>query len=833
MRLIDHHIKEHIFKFVDNPDEGFNTVFCYLRNRNKEKGKKLLIYIDKIINLSLNLKCEGLKYSHVHLECIEQELLSLIAEFIAIKFFHVGINADRNSTYDNLNLEEINRIDAVLRKPLEIPIGAKGNSKKVSTVKLERSNLKQKKAFYEDIIKHSSSVSFRPLTILNVLSKEYHYFDNEFMVRPFGVTIDRISKERSYVVVNCDVSRDEIDKILLPNEEYLFDLIQNVILLDCEQKKIHAEFNYKDLKAWNDGTSDFKNLVIISANDGKYRFNKLKTRLDRIQSRYYSEPQYPNYESYIVMPFEIESLVTTRQINKDSVAFFADTYCSFYEDFKTNVGFYEGLYELQSFKMMNIYSLVLNESLKKILLDDIFLFDKVPLFISQETRDTLMELSHENVQELKINLSHTFDWIIQSNWSGNLLGHLTDKTVIILPGLIKKHDAFLKEIKKVLTIGINNKVTTWFDIDFNTTDDILILEYRDLGPFPYNIRPNIFESTFKNSLCVRKTFLSIFFKNKFDWASFNYSSDILKVLKNQIRETHLAWDILYQKNQRSKPNKLDSTNWDSESIYQASQDTSTIRVKFNDNSKRSYSPSELFIISQDNTDIFKVKRLEDLLDWDFSQNTLKVQVLDDLYSEFNIYEKLANVERENNELQIIRKDYSIDGSESAGRLWKVLLKRKSIEMGNNELYRDIETFMKSKSIGIVAKNTFENSWLNPDSHSLVPRGKDIFLKLCEYLNLPKSYYRLMLRLKNVEIQATRNSSKQMNSLLSDLINDGCYDHDAIVQLILVDNKSKYVKKHDFDEIGIAVEQVVEELKALVDLLRPYLILSEVQKIEMN
>ena len=141
--------------------------------------------------------------------------------------------------------------------------------------------------------------------------------------------------------------------------------------------------------------------------------------------------------------------------------------------------------------------------------------------------------------------------------------------------------------------------------------------------------------------------------------------------------------------------------------------------------------------------------------------------------------------------------------------------------------------MKVAGLGLVAKNTFENSWLELDSSSLVPRGKAVFLKVCEYLNLPRSYYRLMLRLRNVEIQSTRNSSKQMNNLLSDLINDGCFDVDADCYSLLLLNRNKYIKAHDFDEIGIAIEQVTDELKALVELLKPYIKLAEVQKIEIN
>lgn len=89
----------------------------------------------------------------------------------------------------------------------------------------------------------------------------------------------------------------------------------------------------------------------------------------------------------------------------------------------------------------------------------------------------------------------------------------------------------------------------------------------------------------------------------------------------------------------------------------------------------------------------------------------------------------------------------------------------------------------------------------------------------------------MQRKKNADRQETRKSTKQMSDLLSDLINDGCFNQDANYSQIIAINKEKYIRNHDFDEIGISEEQVEDELQTLVNLLLPSLKLSQIEAIE--
>jgi hypothetical protein len=831
MKLIDDHIKSYLEPYIKTPDVGFANVFSNVPNGAKEKAKKLLIYLDKLINSALNKEGENLKYTHIHLECIDSELLHLITQFIIVKFFFRGINIAENVDGRNYNVDEINKINAILSRPRQIPTGAKGGSKKDRDSKLERQNLAEKKCFYDYLMRTYPAISFKPQTLLNVTKNEYNVLKDRFQIKPLAVPIENIPHEQSHVVMNFEKTRDKIDEITLGDDQFFLDLIKNVILIDCEQKKVTGDFNYKDLKNWNDNGSDFHNLIIISVNDGKHNFNKLKNRLFRIQSKFYSEPKYPHFEAYTILPFEINLLQDKIGEHNEIIRFYGDNYCSFWENFKIQLTYNEGLYELQSLKMMNVYSLLINENLKNMVIEDIFSFRNLFKIISQETISTLQELSNDSIKSIKSDLLYTIDWIISSDWSVYLRSQIAANALVILPQTFIANNLIITEFRNAMMIKSEN-IHTWFDIDIKTSKNIVVLEYRDLGPFPYTISPSIFEKLFQQSDGVRNIFLALFFENKFEWTRFNLSCDVHKILSHPTREKYLEWNDLDKELQRSKPNKPVSINWDAENKYQ-NQETVTIKVKFKGGNKRSFIASELFITQLGDADALKVSRLEDLIDWNYDQTSLKIQMLDDLYSEINIYDKIANVERENSELQVIRKEYAIANNENASRLWKVLLKRKSDEKGVDKLYEEIEIFMKENGIGLVSKGTFENSWTNPDSDSLVPRSKSVFSRLCDYLGLPKSYYRLMLRLKNVEMQATRSSSKQMNGLLSDLINDDCFCENINVQDILLDNKKKYLKKHDFDEIGIAEDQVVNELKALVALLKPYMKLVEVQKIEMN
>ena len=831
MNLVEEYIKPRLMTFTETPDKGFYEVYDYLQLSQKDELTKFFIYADKLINQLINKTDKNLAYSHIHFEGLDARMIHLIIQFISVKFFVLSLISDKNDC--NVLSEEIAKINCILKKPIELPYGEKdGGKKTLKLFKEERRNFGQKKIFFEEIEKINLFASIRPKVLLNLMHNEYNILKEQFNNKQFVIPIENITIDKSYVVANWDKSRDEIDKIKLTNGHYFLDQIESIILFNCEKRQMYRMFNFRELNDWNGSSGNFHNLIIFSFNEGGFRFNKLKSRLDRIQSRFHSTPKYPNYNSYVVLPYELRILLNQTIDENTIIEFWGESYSSFWEDFNINIGNFEGLYELRSLKMKSIYSLIINESLRDILLEDIFSFDDDPKIITIETREVIEELAQENIDELKNNLSNTLDWIIQSGWKDYLRKQINNTTAIVLPEKVISNVSFIKEFYDSLKLSNKNEVTSWFDIDVSTEREVLILDYRDLGPFPYNINPNIFENMFVNSPLIMCLFLSFLFENKFKWTRFNYQKDLINIFDNPVRNNHFQWYELYKENQKLRPQNEDNIKWEIENEYQGNRELNSIKIKYEWPKKsRSYHASELFIVRQDNEKALKIRRLDDLSDEDLNETTLEVQMIDEIYQEFNLYDKLTNKDREEKELAIIRSKFNLDKSESAGRLWKILLKKKSEELGINTLYEKLKSIINKKDLKIVSYNTFLNIWLNPDSKSIIPREKKVFFNLCEYLELPLSYFRIMLRLKNVEIQSSRNSNKQMNSLLSDLVNDGCFNESGSVIEILSKNIGKYIEKHDFDEIGIGQENMVNELKALVELLKPYLKLTKVEKIE--
>ena len=101
--------------------------------------------------------------------------------------------------------------------------------------------------------------------------------------------------------------------------------------------------------------------------------------------------------------------------------------------------------------------------------------------------------------------------------------------------------------------------------------------------------------------------------------------------------------------------------------------------------------------------------------------------LDDITNALPIYDKLADVNKQEEELDVIRKKFNIAEGEDAGRLWKVLLKRKSEDKGKESLYTEIQELLGKKNLKMVSFQHFENHWINPESKSLAPIVKKVFL----------------------------------------------------------------------------------------------------------
>ena len=132
---------------------------------------------------------------------------------------------------------------------------------------------------------------------------------------------------------------------------------------------------------------------------------------------------------------------------------------------------------------------------------------------------------------------------------------------------------------------------------------------------------------------------------------------------------------------------------------------------------------------------------------------------------------------------------------------------------------------------MVSFQHFENHWINPESKSLAPLVKKVFLSICNYLNLPKSYIILISRIKNKTKQNTRNNTRKINLLFKNLFDDGCFDDISKTREILTTKKEYYQQNHSLEELGIDENHLLENLVALVELINPEISLQKVDSIE--
>lgn len=829
---LDQYITGILPSFVSSPNEGFEAVFDDLDNKHKMPNRALLIYIDRIVNEMMTKESNAVAYDHLHIEHVSEHQIDLISEFLILKFFYMGMVADADLTDPTPLEEKIARLDRLIEKDITVKNDSKGKSKAIQMLIAERKQLKRSRKFIEELKRAWPHVSMQPRTLVNISKKEAERLSLRFAAYPFLIDAKFLNEHSSTYVVLNESNMESIKRIKY-KEVHFLKLIENVLLINSAGKSEFGKFSLRELDHLNQRSKTvFKKLLIISFNERSMKFSRLKTTIDRIHSRYNSIAQYPQYGAYTIMPVEIELLTGNATTLRVPVSFFGATDCDFWENALMSIDRYEGLEELRSSKLMDVYSIIINTKVRDMVIDELFSPVQRSSLVTDGTKEVLRSLSEENLLSLKNDMVFFFDWIIGSGWPSNLLRLVSGTNRIILSGLILKHTRLRHELEAFFQLSTRQRLTSWYDYDVATTGRTLILDYIDLGPIPNTYKNNLIEYVQHPDKHVHAAFLAIFFERSYLWSLYNYNKHLYNILDHPIRSRSFAWPSFNSKLLATRP-KGQQTNYDLESKYDHFQNQQSAVITMEGSRARSFHPSELFIVTELGAQLLMARRLEDLSSYDLSGAKLEAQCLTELYADFNIYEKMADHEQEEFELKIIRENYNLQENYTAKQLWKVLLRDKVIELGADVVYDQIKQELLLKNRQIVDKGHFLSVWVNPDSDTLLARGKSIFLGICDHLKLPKSYMRIMTRIYNAEKLNKSRSSRKMNLLLSDLINDGCFNEGSLPPLIISKEIQKYIKAHDLESIGISGNKMVEELTSLVALLKPQLNLKLVKRIDYN
>lgn len=828
MDIVTKHIVDNLDSFILDNDEPFENIYRAIQSHKKEKYKHLLLYINKLLNFCINKDNKELNGFHIHLEDdIDDNIKVIVAEFIVLKHFYSALKKYDLSGEKNLFIElKKEKLKSNLNKLANCPEGASGKNggnkifKNWQKEKIKSNSILN---FYKSL---NETSTLKPTTLINCQVRIQSRLMDLFEINPIAKDIKNIDDLNAYIILNTEAINSI--KSIKVEGNFLLKLIENVVLFDCENSvKKFGEYSVEYLNNLNKnhGTG-FNNVVIFTFGKINPSVNDLRSKIDLIRNRF----KINSTSSYTILSSESTRLLNNKNGKSCDFEFFGQEKITFWDLFILETSI-KDLYELRSIKMLNIYSLVFNDDIKHYLIDDILGDREKSLFLSYNTKQAILELNDEDRKSIKNSLSNTLDLINHEEWKEYVISQIESNSELILPEEVIKDKILKLKITTALRLTNTQKLKSWSDIVIQTDSPVTILSYRDQGKYPYHFYPNIIETRFPNSNQVSALFLKCFFSNIFEWAKYNISNEKLKYLNHPIREKYFCWNELKSKINSRRPLRTDTIQWDLESDYSYSENRETIKIKFKDVKKsKLYSASDLFITRLNNTSIFRVEKLSELSNLDMNEESLSIQNLDVIQEELNIYEKIIDFNQSEEELKIIRTQFNIPESDSR-RLWKILLKAKAESKGEIEFYNELRLYLNTKSQNIVSFFHFKNSWINPNSDSLTPLNKKVFIAICDYLEIPKTYFIIMQRIKNSSKQATTQSTRQMNNLLKDLFNDGCFDDIKKAGNILQKKIDTYKNKHPLDEIGIDENYLLNNLVALVELIHPEIKLQVVESIE--
>jgi hypothetical protein len=823
MELIKQHIIPQLNSFTNETRNSLDSIISEIQNDSKTEFIEIICYIEHLLNLCLLSTNKGLTSLHIHIENeFDDSQKLLIGEFLSIKLFKYY-----NSIYNQINETNLSLVEFIAQIELKIkglekkcPDGASGKN---GGNRIWKNWLKEKKEnrtlleFYKALDKNSL---LKPKSIFNLQKNFCSSLSQKFEFRPYIKSID--NNRESYNLVNATNTLNEIDEI----NNQIIDELDSIILFDCERKRLMTNFSFEEINKWNtDYDTRFTKYLIITFGKDFSSINHTRNKIELIRERF----KIPINTTYTIAKSEIDFLLNRNENAQPSIEFYGHESSSFWDTFVLETSIRE-MYELRSIKLMNIYSICYTNQIKDYIIGDLFSDKESSELISPTTKLVILELRDDDIDILKEALSNILDVIISSGIKSKVSDSLSNNSAIVLDEAILRNQNLLSKIRNCLGLMKTTKFITWSDLINSDLKDFVILSYRDQGRYPNYYYPSLLEMDLNYECTARVILPRFFFTHYYNWSKYNSYKDYFKLLIHPIREQYFVWDKLKNKIQELKPEQKLNIDWNLENEYSNSDQRDSYKLKLKEQRIRTVYSSDLFIITDGTKTHYKVVKTDYLLSLDTEDSSVFIQNLEEIQENINIYDKIVDKKQQEAELEIIRKQFNL-GDETAGRLWKVLLKNLAEVQGEEQLYSELKKYFETKGIKIVSQFHFKNSWINTQSESIAPLSKRVFIELCEYLKIPKIYFIIIQRIRNSSKQTSRQSTRQMNQLLKDLFNDGCFDTGRNPKEIINNRLDYYKVNHPLDDLGIDENDLATNLVTLVDLIQPELKLIELETIE--
>ncbi len=832
MKEVSDHIEKHLSLLVKERSEDFDHIIEYLE-LSTDSEIQLLTYINQILDSELDFERANLKFTHIHLPSFSSSIMLKILQFITIKFYFKGLDqSETNAKSEECFFrKQIEVLDKRISQPISVG-SVKGNLGTVSIrhQKAQKNAFRKLKKVYSKLVEiddryHSIPIPRTLISTLKVHADSFLQSNDEIQwaAKPVDLVSVKLDTwdvtESSYVALNCEHRFDDLDNKQIGLDTYLLEEIENVILFDSDSKSINKNFNYSYLSHSNEHwQTKFKNLLIMSFGNQPFRIGLESARIFRVLSNYHRRPDKKSVESYVITQLEKDIFFNEQKWHPINVELLGAE-SEFYNDFIGLVGEYEGLRELISIKLRNIYSLCFNEEIKTLILNSLFEKASTNRLITEVTTSELGLIPSETQFAIRNTLDNLLSVVI-SLQMGSRIKEVNVDPCIIIPATIIENKDFICELKRFFGTGV--RFTTWKDINLNEKKGVVLLEYRDTGFRDFNIYPNIIETSFSETNPTG-LFFSFFFKKNFQHNQYSYYHFLVdSLLDHPFRHQNFNWNNLRDQIELIKP-EIDSQDhlWDLDNEYDGTSEYYSVVIEYDGGYCRRFYPTQLLVLKQKDDQHLQTIRAEELIEFD-DYSDISVQTLESLFENLNLF---RITEEEEMEIKKLKEDHGIPANQVATRLWKELLRRKANSRTPSQVFSDLSSLAKGIKAQMVSKGYFENEWLEPQSNSLIPRNKRMFKVICNYLNLPEVYFRVMLKKRAREKRLTRISNSKMNRLFIQLIEYGLFDDPPVQSSSEVWREISSV--NDLEEIGITSANRDVELSALVDLARPNLDLERI------
>ncbi len=833
------HIQQELYELVTVPDDGFYLIFDRLRDENKNELIHMLVYLNKILDFSISDGTgESLRVTHIQFSCLDEKFLVPILEFITIKFFMLALAKPPEMIDDESNIPFVNdQVETLSRllKNQPAPQNASRDNRAFQKYNSARKDRKEQIGFYNSLkcLDVHCCRDFSPNTLINTLNRDIQQLvGKHFKNALYAVAMERLNfKEKpprtSFVVLNSEYDRNAINGMDTGGARCLLDRIENVIQFNCRSRQMHKGFDRVVLERLNsnEGTS-FKNLITLSFDKEDFSLGRTIRRLGSAGYTHKVRSGDSSAQPYLFHPGEIDHLLCRRSLPVEVEMLGATT-----EPWQELLVLYsenEGLHELCSIKLRNIYSLCCTVRCKELILQELFDESHTSCLISRSTSVNLAELSNSLRGKIKALMDETLESVIMA-WKGmymNIVRFVQGHTCsIVIPRMIVGHPLF-DEIRSCLR-QLNARYVQWHDLkkDDIQVERLVILDYRDTG-YIFRLYPNIFEVSLPPAQRAKGFFLDLFFLEQYERSFYLYRQALFKrLMDHPFRRKAMGWSALLQKLEKDRPMVGEElpNEWDLDDESSIRTDRVSVEIRFMNGSKKNYHPTQPFITDWGNDQGYHVVWAEHLAE--SGSSSFGIQPLEDLYEGLELF-RITGKERV--ELNALSAQYRLNNGESKCQLWRVLLKR----INKEKAYVDLSLAAMKAGCEMVRRSHFEEEWLNQDSSLIIPRSKRLFKVVCEHLGLPSFYFRAMLKMRVEEKWNSRQSRHKMNRLLEGMVQVGMFN-----QGMLQNSEQSWhhdlqsiIDRYDLEDIGITTDNIEVELISLAELLKENIQLEQIQSV---